>query len=168
MMRVVRGEEVALGELMDRYWTPLVKYTLGFLGDIDSSEDVVQEVFVRAWRNRASWTPTGNVGAYLYRIGRNLALQEADKRRVRRRFAQSGVAPEGPPTPAEDLERKRTRLALEAALAALPARRQEALVLARFHGLSYEQIAEVMGISVQTVANQISSALRDLRAALGK
>jgi RNA polymerase sigma-70 factor (ECF subfamily) len=51
---------------------------------------------------------------------------------------------------------------------ALPPRRQEALVLARFHGLSYEQIAEVMGISVQTVANQLSSALRDLRGVIGK
>lgn len=163
MTRVSLGDETALGELLDRYWKVLVKYAVGFVGDLDSAEDLVQDAFVRVWQSRSNWTPSGSTRAYLYRIVRNLALQEREKRGVRQRFVQAEVSPDGPPTPAEDHERGRVRSALQAAVETLSPRRREILTLARFHGLSYQQIADIMGISPQTVANQLSSALKDLR-----
>ena len=50
MERVRLGDETALGLLLERYWTVLVRYSIGFLGDIDTAEDIVQEGFVRVWR----------------------------------------------------------------------------------------------------------------------
>lgn len=166
MERLRRDEEAALADLLGRYWTLLVKYSIGFVGDLDSAEDIVQETFVRVWRSRSTWIPNGSVRAYLFRIARNLALQENEKRGVRVRFGQTEVRRESPATPAEELDRKRLRGALEAAVVSLSPRRQEIVVLARFHDLSYAEIAAVMGISIQTVANQMSSAIRDLRKAL--
>lgn len=166
MERLQAGDESALDDLLARYWKPLVKYAVGLLGDLDSSEDVVQESFVRLWKARESWSPTGTAQAFLYRVVRNLSLQENEKRGVRVRFAATGVAGNQPFTPAEELDRKRLRLALQGAIDSLSDRRREVVVLARFHGLSYKQIAEVMGVSAQTVANQMTSALRDLRKVL--
>jgi RNA polymerase sigma-70 factor, ECF subfamily len=166
MIRLRANDEAALGELLDRYWKTLVKYSLGFVGDLDSAEDVVQEAFVRVWRSRGSWAPTGTVRAYLYRIVRNLALQEGEKRSVRRRYGQLRRAIHRPPNPAEELDRKLRQQLLADAIDALSPRRREIVILARFHSLSYAQIAEVMGISSQTVANQMSSALRELRKSL--
>jgi RNA polymerase sigma-70 factor, ECF subfamily len=166
MMRLRSDDEAALGELLDRYWKTLVKYSLGFVGDLDSAEDIVQEAFVRVWRGRASWAPTGSVRGYLYRIVRNLALQEGERRSVRQRYRQVSAAIQGPPNPAEELDRKRRQQVLADAIEALSPRRREIVILARFHALSYAQIAEVMGISAQTVANQMSSALRELRKSL--
>lgn len=165
LMEGVRsGEEAALGLLVERHWKTLVKYAWRFESDVDSSEDLVQEAFVRLWQNRAGWVLRGTVKSYLYRIVRNLALQEQEKRQVRMRWRDRISATlAGAPSPAEHLAAKTLQGKLEAALQSLPPRRREILVLARFHGLSYREIGEVMGISVQTVANQMSAALKHLR-----
>lgn len=163
------GDEAALGELVERHWTPLVKYACRLEGDLDRAEDVVQETFVRLWQKRAGWTLRGTVKAYLYRIARNLALQEQEKKLVRKRWRDSAVMDQPlEPSPAEQLESRALQLELEHALHALAPRRREIVILARFHGLSYREIAEVMGISSQTVANQMSAALKQLRTAMAK
>ena len=66
-------------------------------------------------------------------------------------------------TPLQTLEEKELRAGLEAALRLLPERRKEVFMLARFQRLTYDEIAALMGISPQTVANQMSAALADLR-----
>jgi RNA polymerase sigma-70 factor (ECF subfamily) len=66
-------------------------------------------------------------------------------------------------TPLELAERAELREVLTKAVDALPPRRREVFVLARFHGRSYRDIADIMDISPQTVANQVSAAVRDLR-----
>jgi RNA polymerase sigma-70 factor, ECF subfamily len=168
MERLVKGDETALTELLGRYWKPLVKYASGFVNDLDAAEDIVQDAFVRVWRSRANWKPIGSVPAYLYRIVRNVALHEHKKRTGRQRLLAAEVVYESPSTPAEDLDRKRVRLSLQRGLESLSPRRRETVVLTRFHNLSYAEVAEVMGISAQTVANQMSSALRDLRKILDR
>lgn len=166
MERLRDGDEAALGDLLDRYWKRLVRYAAGFVGDLESAEDLVQDAFVRVWRNRLNWETRGSASSYLYRIVRNLALQENEKRVVRRRFRVFEMAPDSPLTPEEEFESTRRKLRLQAAVASLPPRRREILILFRFHDLPYSRIAEIMGISVHTVANQMTSALGDLRKAL--
>jgi RNA polymerase sigma-70 factor, ECF subfamily len=166
MERLGQGDETALTELLERYWKPLVKYALGFVGDLDSAEDIVQDASVRVWRSRANWRPIGSVPSYLYRIVRNLALQEQKRRKGRQRLGSLDFHTDAPATPAEELDRMRIRHALQGGLDTLSPRRRETVILTRFHNLSYNEVAEIMGISPQTVANQMSSALRDLRKVL--
>ncbi|MGH7554201.1 MAG: RNA polymerase sigma factor [Longimicrobiales bacterium] len=86
MERVRRGEEAALDALLRRYWRPLVAFSLGFVRDLDNAEDVVQEAFVRVWQRRCDWQPNGSVRSYLYRVTRNISLNERRAREVRDRW----------------------------------------------------------------------------------
>jgi RNA polymerase sigma-70 factor, ECF subfamily len=162
--RLRGGEASALDELMRRYWAPLVAYSRDILGSREAAQDVVQDVLIKVWELRADWTPSGSIRGYLYRLVRNRAIDELRKQRVRR-FVLPLLGRQ-PPTPAEDLADRELQEEVERAIAALPLRRREVFVLAHSHQLSHRQIAEIMGISVQTVANQMSSALADLRRAL--
>jgi len=155
----------ALDELLLRYWNPIVQYTERMLGSLDAAEDVAQQVFIRLWERRDRWRRGGSLQAYLYRIARNLSLNEQRSRSVRTRWQEELTLEydsEGP-RPDRDLEERELAEVVEGAIAALPERRREAFLLTRFHGLTYREVGEVMGISPQTVANQISAALTELR-----
>jgi RNA polymerase sigma-70 factor (family 1) len=153
---------------MALYHGPLLHYATTLLGSVDRAEDVVQETFVRIWERRCHWGAEGSVKSLLYRTARNLALNERRHLRVRENWKRRQTVREqpDPPTMAERRREAELLTNLEAALDSLPSRRREIFELARFHDLSYRQIAEKLGISPQTVANQISAAMRDLKRAL--
>lgn len=170
MEKIREGRRGALGTLMERYWSPLVGYAAGIVGGRDPAKDVVQEAFIRVWQKREEWSSGGSAGAYLYRIVRNLGLNaRRDRKTSSRRHDECGKmrARHAPPrTPAEALTAESLRAEVEAAIDALPERRREVFVLSRFHGLTHREIAEAMGISPQTVSNQMTAALSELRDAL--
>jgi RNA polymerase sigma-70 factor (family 1) len=168
MQRVQAGEPAALDEVLKSYWPLLVAYANRFLHDPDAAEDLVQEAFLRFWERRGEWTASERLSSFLYRITRNLALNECRRLRIRIRWLERRRRDEPPRaiTPIHDLEFAELGLAVEKAIEALPPRRREVFVLARLHDLSYSEIADVMGISPQTVANQMSAALADLRQSL--
>lgn len=161
------GDPAILDLLLDRFWTPLITYTASLLQSWDDAEDVVQETFVRLWERREEWGVRGSLRALLFQIARNLALDET-RRRHRHLELLKGrdVLPRRGTTPAAEFEGSLLQTAYEAAVAALPERRREVFLLSRHHGLSYQQVAVVMEISPQTVANQMSAALAELRCAL--
>lgn len=165
MERIHSGDPAALDTVLVRYWAPLVSYAKRLLSDEDAAEDVVQETMLRVWRLRRQWTPTQKLRGFLYQITRNLALNERKKGRVRKGWEQKrGREPQGyTATPIELLERTELREALDQAIEALPPRRREVFILSRYHGHKYREIAEIMDVSPQTVANQMSAALDELR-----
>lgn len=167
LSRLRVGDRSALETLLDLYWTALVTYAARLLGSWDAAEDVAQETFVRIWERREDWEAAGSVSALLYRIARNNAL---DKRKIRHRYSACLQRLTSDcrivPTPADQIQMAELEAALGAAVEALPERRRETFLLARVDGLSCREIAEVMGLSPQTVSNQLSAALRELRQAL--
>lgn len=169
LMERVRADDVsALDALMSLYWRPLIVYALEIVGSMDAAEDVVQDVFVQVWSRRSEWRPRGSVRSFLYRIARNRALNERRARRVRELWAARVRAQDvaAPATPLRLVETREVSERVRRAIAALPARQREIVTLARFHGLSHAQIAEVLGISPHTVANHIRAAFAALRDAL--
>ena len=168
MQRIHSGDVTALQELLEEYWHPLVAYAIRLLSDQDEAEDVVQEAVLRVWNGRSEWTPTVRLRGFLYQITRNLALNERAKVDVRQRWARSrsNHPSRSVPTPLEMVERTELRERLETVLEELPPRRREVFILSRYHGYTYKEIAEIMGISSQTVANQMSSALDQIREGL--
>ena len=165
--RLRRGDPSALETLMDRHWSRLLAYASGILGDRDAGADVVQEAFVRLWQRRQQLTLHGALSALLYRMVRHLALSAVRTTERRVAAVEQWVRADSVPEPSMHTEACELEAAVAAALDALPKRRREVFVLARFHGLSYNQIADVMDIAPQTVANHFSMALADLRTALG-
>ncbi len=166
-MRLRAGDVRALEEMIGTYWRPLVLYVGRLLGDdLDAGRDVAQEAFLRLWEGRGELEP-GSIKSYLYRMTRNLALDEFRKRTVRDRWrGESGYEERQTPTPLQLVEREELGRAVSSAIDALPPRRREVFTLAYLHRLSYHAIADVMGISPATVKNQLASALADLREAL--
>jgi RNA polymerase sigma-70 factor (sigma-E family) len=145
----------------------LVKLAILLLGDPGAAEDVVQDVFTRVWERRQRLAAAGFSAAYFYRAVVNGCRSVHRRRRVLLRFGtgpDAALDPE-PGASAEDvvLRADEDRLVLRA-LAALPRRQREALILRYYQRLSEAEIAEVMGISRGTVK---STAARGL-AALGK
>jgi len=169
MRRLREADPHALDELLERYWGPVAAYAGRVTGDEEAGEDVAQEVFLRLWQQRIEWRPVGSLRAFLYSVARHLSLNQS-KRRWREVSHLPSYRAElerrRPVTPSQSTERSEIRLAVDRAVAALPARRREVFILARVHELSYKEIAEVMRISPQTVANQLSAAVAELRGAL--
>jgi len=165
MERLQDGEPSALDELIRRYWHALVAYAARLTPSEDAAEDVVQEAMLRVWKGRREWNPSDRLAGFLYRVTRNLALDETRRRQVRERWTEEEAAREhaAPPTPLQMAEHTQVSGAVTRAIEALPPRRREVFVLSRYHGHSYREIAEIMEISPQTVANQMSAALDDLR-----
>lgn len=167
IQRVRAGDASALDELLADHWTDLVAYATRILDSPDAAEDVAQETFIRVWERRQRIHPTGSLRPFLYRIARNLALNRSRRLRIRAEW-RSNRTPVYPSAtgPAQIAEHNELKRAADRAIDALPERRREVFVLARYHDLSYREIAHVMKISPQTVANQMSAALAELREAL--
>jgi len=168
MVRVRAGSTAAFEQLLQAYWTSLVRYAARQLDDLDAAKDVVQEVFIQVWARRTEWDASGSAKAYLYTMARSLVIDEQRRRRVRLRWAdrKRNAGRLDPPTPIQVLGQAELRAAYERAVRGLPPRRREVFTLVHSRGLSHEDVAAAMGISVQTVANQMSMALAQLRRAV--
>ena len=169
LMDAIRGgSQSALAQLMDLCWAELVRYAGRQLGDVDLARDIVQETFIQIWERRRAWKPRGSARAYLYRIVRNLVIDEKRKQAVRRRWLANRASrpPTHVVTPDQILDAKLLTEVFESAVAALPDRRREVFELVFMRGLSHADAAVAMGLSPQTVANQMSSALRTVRKAV--
>lgn len=168
----------ALAAVFDATHDALLDYAAGLLRDEAAARDVVQEAFVRLWRHRATIDPARSLRALLFRTARNLAYNAVRDARTRERLlggplddeggalAEADLLPWRAPSPLAQVEVQELAARLGAAIAALPPRQREALVLSRFDGLSHEEVAEVMGCAPRTVNNHLVRGLAALRAAL--
>lgn len=157
------GSEDELRELYRRYSGELYGFACNALGDRELAEEVVQDVFARAWRHAVDYDPgRASVRTWLYAITRNRIV---DARR--RASVRPGLARHEPPeTPAEldrELEHAVLRWQMAAALTRLSPEHREVIRLAHYGGLTLREIAERKGIPLGTVKSRTSYALRTLR-----
>ncbi len=168
LARLAEDDAGALELILSRHWPLVVGYLSRMTGAVDAAEDLAQRTFCRLWARRAAWRPDGSLRALLCRVARNLAVSEHRRRASRERSEAAFLELSAPgETAADHAARYELRVALERAIDRLPERRREIVVLRCVHGLSYREISDVMGIAEQTVANQLSRALRTLRTTLG-
>jgi RNA polymerase sigma-70 factor (family 1) len=162
------GRVAALDEMLRRYWPRIVRFATHIAGCPDVAEDIAQQAFVQLWEWRARLTLGASASAFLHRVARNLALNEVRNRAARERqvraIRSADDALVSPPD--EVLEIRGVEHAIDRAIAALPPRQREVFVMARYEGLTHQEIAKILGTSPQTVANQMTSALVRLRDAL--
>jgi RNA polymerase sigma-70 factor (ECF subfamily) len=161
--RLQRGDEAALRTLVDALWRPLVSYATWLLDDADAASDVVQDALSHVWLTRDNLAIRTSLETYLYRAVHNRALDERRRttrrrRLLERRWLQRELECDGVVAPAEPLP-----AILEQALASLPERRRQVFILAHLHDLTYREIAQILDLSPQTIANHVSMALADLR-----
>jgi RNA polymerase sigma factor (sigma-70 family) len=169
--------------VVDRYEGPLVRYAARITGDVDRARDVVQDAFLRLHRELlplprgegrgegAEATKTAaptNVQAWLYTVCRRRALDVLRKETRMKTLDDSQVAVCESPRPAQHaaLEQQETEHRLLQLLAELPLRDQEVVRLKFQDGLSYRDIAEVMGLSASNVGYVLHMAIKRLRVQL--
>lgn len=134
------------------------------LGPAGEAEDLVQETFVRAWRGIHRFRREAELGTWIYRI-----LLNACRDRFRRRARQLASAPERTPPsdPAVAAQRRELVDRVFLAVGQLPPRQREALLLRTKAGLSYAEIASVMGVRTGSVKSHLVAARRTLVARFG-
>lgn len=151
------------------YYAPLCRFSKGYVGTADAARDVVQEVFINIWTGRESFYIHTSVKAYLYQAVRNRSLNEVMKRKRYQSFEEEYIKEEElkrvPETEenADELTRKIWQIAEE-----MPEKRKAVFTLYREHGLSYHEIADILGITRKTVENQMGRALKFIRERLEK
>lgn len=161
MARCAKGEESSFEELVRRYQQPIVDYLSRLLGNGARAEELGQEVFIRVFRHRSSYTQEAGFSTWCYTIATNLARDE--RRMLRRRPSSSGDSPlEFLPSDADDPARSaqnlETRLLVQRALERLPEHFREALVLRDLQGCSYQEISAALGMELGTVKSRINRA----------
>jgi RNA polymerase sigma-70 factor (ECF subfamily) len=164
MIAVREGDLSALEALFDRYNGKLFGFFLRLTGSRDKSEDLVQEVFLRILKYRATFRADASFVVWMYRIGRNAVTDQARKSRAQ--IEPLEAAGEGPATTGsilDDLSLGEEVRVLREALARLPADKRELLVLARFEELRHEEIAEIVGCSAGALRVRLHRALAELR-----
>lgn len=162
LRRLARHEIAALDEAFARYWALVLSYVIRIVKTREAAEDIAQQAFYRLWERRATLRSDGSLRGFLYQVARNLAISHRRSDRVRERTATAHLL-EQPTSVSIELEYDGLSGELQRALRALPERRREILLLHTVDGLSYKEVARLLGIAPQTVANQFSAALNDLR-----
>lgn len=165
LLRLIRHDMAALDEVLALFWGPLVGYLIGWLETREAAEDIAQEAFYRLWERRATLRPDGSLRGFLYHVARNMAISERRSDLVRERTSKA-VQLERAAFTYMDVEHDWPDEELMRAVRRLPERRREIVLLRSVNDLSYKEIASLLGIAPQTVANHFSAALSDLRRAL--
>ena len=164
LMEAVRdGKVEKLAILFERHQFPLFNFFLRLTGNRAASEDLVQDVFMRILKYRATYQGEDKFTVWLYKIARNAHIDHLRKRKDAVALDQQIVEPASPlPGPADRTEREEEAALIAKAMAELSPRKQEILVLSRFQNLKYEEIAAVMKCEVGTVKVRVYRALREL------
>lgn len=164
-VRIQEGEAAAFELLFRAYFDELCTFAWRYVQAPDVAEDLVQDVFVSIWQRRAAWKPRRAVKTYLYGAVRNEALKYLQHQDVVQRWQEEEQQKSLPTArkPDEELGYKELKAGVQYVIDQLPERRRHIFVLHRQHGLTYREIATLLGISVTTVETQIGRALDALR-----
>jgi RNA polymerase sigma-70 factor (ECF subfamily) len=171
MDRVKKGDESAFEELVSRHYHSVYNLAKRFLLDAANAEDVTQEVFLRVFRAAKTYTAKAKFSTWLYTITKNLCFNELRKKRSVNIFSiEDEMLPEMPSvddSPVSRLEKEEIRARVLDAVRALPANLRVAVLLLKYHGLSYEEVAEILGCTVNAVKLRIHRAKDYLAKSIG-
>jgi RNA polymerase sigma factor (sigma-70 family) len=165
LMRAVRDGEVGkLGVLFERHHLAVFDFLCRMTGDRAAAEDMVQDVFMRMLKYRASYRDDGRFETWMFRIARNARADYFRVRAAEQHVPADGVDPPADvPGPARLLEQDEEAVLIRRALLLLREDRRELIILTRYRGMKHDAIAELLGIEVGTVKVRIHRAMRELR-----
>lgn len=176
MRLVARGDTSAFEQVIERHQALVAGTAARMLGSNSDVEDIAQQVFIRVWKSARRYVPRAKFTTWLLKITRNLVFNELRraKRRAQVPLQSEPGAEEIPlkdetnPAPDASLLDDELQRAIEEAIMQLPESQRMALVLRRYEQLSYEQIAEVLDLSVPAVKSVLFRARTELRTRLSK
>ena len=164
------GDRSALDEIYHTHSASLAGFIQRKVGDHQLAEDILHDLFLNIWSRHETWEVHGELRTYLFSAARNHVWSHFSKQRVRRDFAEverATAARSQAPRAIEKLQGDALARAVALWIGELPPRRREVFELSRYHHMTYQEIADHLGISIKTVETQMSRTLKHLRERLG-
>lgn len=179
MERLAIGRHEAFEELLARYEAPVITFCYGFMRNREAAEDLAQEAFMRVFRNAKRYQPVAKFTTWLYRIAANLCINELKKGKLRQNISldePAGSDPDGTKiieriatqqnSPISEVERREAQGLIGKAIDHLPDDQRTTLIMVEYHHLPYEEIAEILGVSVSAIKMRVKRARETLRETL--
>jgi RNA polymerase sigma-70 factor, ECF subfamily len=177
MQQIARNDTAAFDLLFLRHRRAVFSYALRMVGDGPAAEDLTQECFVRVWRARERYQPAGAFRTWLFTIARRLALDELKRRGTHPTVLAADIAHDEDSagtieslarvesaSPQEIVMARELARELDRALRELPEEFREVAILRDVEGLSYDEIAGVLGCPLGTVKSRLNTARKRLQA----
>lgn len=163
--KIREGDKDAFERLFHKYYARLCVFSNTYVKSIDTSRDVVQDVYIKIWDNRENFFITQSLKAYLYQAVRNQSLNYLEKNRQKLRLQENLSRQRELESDENEVELNTEELTekIWRLVDQLPERRRTIFILYRKHGLSYKEIGEVMDIKRKTVENQMGRSLKFIR-----
>lgn len=176
LARAAEGDQIAFARLVERHQDRVVGLCQRLLGNREGALDAAQEVFLRLYRKAAALERRGQLYTWLYRVATNYCLNRLRRRKIVRFLPFETSAPEGSdvrdwqpvdlgPGPERELADRQRWQRTRSAIAALPPNQRAVLILARFEGLAYREIAQILEITEGAVESRLFRAMRNLQKA---
>jgi RNA polymerase sigma-70 factor (ECF subfamily) len=171
LARTAEGDDGAFRILVERHQDRLVRLCQRLLHDREEALDAAQEVFIKTYQKAGTLEPKGELYTWLYRVATNHCLNRIRRRRILRFMpmvsSSSDLAYSMEPVsesagPDTELVAKERWQATRSAIGRLPESQRAVLVLAKFEGMSYRQIAETLEITEGAVESRLFRAMRNL------
>ena len=168
------GDENAYIELVNRYKDKLINFIFNYLGDLESSEDVVQETMIKLYQKKHYYKEIAKFSTWLYTIAKNLANTELRKRKQRKTTLLSQFSkddktyelPSNDPEPGHEIQTDVVNKIIRDAVDQLSEKFKIVIVLRDIQGLSYEDISEIINVPIGTVKSRINRARLQLQVEL--
>ncbi len=172
MLRVQKGDLAAFEALYKRFYNNLYQFILRFVKERPLAEDILQETFLHLFKGRGRYRKTARFSTYLFTIGRNLCLDTLKKWEKRHVLHDQGdllkEAMDSSKGPSEILEETEISGIVQREIQALPGDQREVLLLSKYSGLTYEEIARIVESTQSAVKQKVHRARLSLRQNLKK
>jgi RNA polymerase sigma-70 factor (ECF subfamily) len=162
---IAGGDEGAFTQLFHRYTPRLRPFIFGIVKVDAIAEEILQEVFLKVWTGRENLLYVNEPNAWMYRVASNLSIEQLRRQATEYKFLKHSLGEAGRNSD-EILQRLSARELQELiheAVEQLPDKRREIYLLTREEGLSHREIAAHFNLSVQTVKNQVTSAVKSIQ-----
>ena len=166
MADYVGGDELALRILVERWERPVFSFLVRMLGSAEEAEDLCQETFMNLIQASGRYQPEGKFQSWLFRIAGNQARSHLRRRRILRWLPLTGEQKETPsrdPDALDALASIEEQRLVQEAIARLPERQRQALILKQYQDLRYQEIAEIMESTVSSVQMLLHRAMTALK-----
>ncbi len=179
MEQLAGGSQLAFEELLARHETAVITFCYGFMRNREAAEDAAQETFLRVFRNSKRYQPVAKFTTWLYRIAANLCINELKKGKLRQNLSLDeplGADPDGTKiierivsgegSPLTAVEKREAQDLISKAIDHLPDEQRTTLIMVEYHHMPYQDIADVLDVSVSAIKMRVKRARETLRETL--
>jgi RNA polymerase sigma-70 factor, ECF subfamily len=161
---IKNGDQNAFKQFFTLFYSDIYRFLFKYLSNSDDAEDLCQETFIKFWQQRHNIDSSSYPRAYLYKIAKNLAFNHSTRNRPSVSYDHNlKLVSLAGNDPQMDYDNAELAEVCRKVINELPERCRMTFILSRYEGFDYSEIAETMGVSMQTVKNQMSKAINYLK-----